>query len=62
MSGLFSRPKPIPPATPLSVPEPTPADEKAAAIDTERGLRRKYGDKGRASTVLTGQGSSNTLG
>ena len=64
MSGLFSRPS-MPAVTPITAPDqpkpPTPADEKAASIATERDLLKKY-NSGRASTILTGQGANNTLG
>jgi len=61
---MRSKPRVIQPQTPLTAApaSPTPADERKAAIDTERGMKRRYGDKGRASTVLTGQGASNALG
>lgn len=54
----------IPPATPLNTvpPAPTPADEKQAQLGMERDNQRRYGNKGRASTVLTGQGAGSTLG
>ena len=62
MSKLFKKPKVLPPQTPMTTPEPTAADERKAQTDTERDLVRKYGGKGRASTVLTGQGASGMLG
>ncbi len=60
----MKRPKPYVPQTPLSMQpvEPTPADEGAAARDTERKMQRRYGNRGRAATVLTGQGASGALG
>lgn len=62
VSKLFKTPKMVPPKTPMTAPEPTPADEKREAMTNERDMARRYGGKGRASTVLTGQGASGTLG
>jgi hypothetical protein len=64
MGSLFKKPQMIQPQTPLTpVPtSPSVADEKRESVDAERKMIKKYGNQGRASTVLTGQGASNTLG
>lgn len=67
MSGLFSKPKIVQPKTPLNTAPPveTPQQamtrQKQEGIKAERGMLKRYGGQGRASTVLT-QGKSGKLG
>lgn len=69
MTNLFKTPK-APVYTPIAAPQdipaqpkaPTPAELAAEELKVQKDTKRKYGNSGRAGTVLSNMGGAGGLG